>query len=108
MTVRSRHLLEKLTRLNHPAEQEIVLREGLSETDRIRLADILDALKEDRAASEDEQEFHRLLVGSRSVHASRAPPPWREPIKNRYERMIIEESFGAAFHDLAIQDSTIA
>jgi len=97
-----------LTRINHPAEQVLQLQEGLSDIERIRLADIFDALKEDRAASEDEEEFRRLLLGSHMVHVTRAPPPWREPIKNRYERMIIEESFGAAFHDLAIQDSTIA
>jgi hypothetical protein len=75
--------------------------EGFSEMQRIRLADILDALNEDRAASEDDIELQRLLLDSRMVHVSRAPPPWRETINERGKRMIIEESLPQLQHLLA-------
>ena len=103
----SEYLLKRLTRLNHPAECVLQPRPGLSETALIRLADILDALTEGRVAMEDDIELQGLLAHSRMVHFSKAEP-WRETSKQRRERMMVEKSFSAVFHDLAMQDSAIA
>ena len=76
---KSNLLMKRLTRLDHPAEQVLQLRPGLTSTARIRFADILDALKEGRATKDDNLELQRLLVGSRMVHFSRSSDKGETP-----------------------------